>query len=194
MTATITLTKKDFYNTFKAVSPAMSKDATRYYLNGACLESDGVNLKLTATNGHILHSVKLNTLSHNLEAGVRHIISADFINKLVKSKPKSFADDVTLIIEGHAITYKDNCLSLNGLLVDGIFPQYERVIPDFTGRDDIHKVRLNTKLLADIGKAVATLQGDKIENVVLQLPSDARDPILINDDNGNQFVLMPMRF
>ena len=187
-----TTTSKELYKNFKAVSFAMSGDKTRFCLCGACLDYDGEDLKLTATDGHRLHSIKLNWGKPDNLQPFRHIIPAKFVKDLIRCKPKKSNDD-----DGACVTIDGDNMAVNSIIfsyatrfVDGTYPDYTRVIPTIN-LEEVHTVRLNTGYLAEIGKAVALMEGG-CENVILQLPKDNRDPILINDCKGNIFVQMPM--
>jgi DNA polymerase-3 subunit beta len=110
------------------VQYAMAQQDIRYYLNGVLLVIDGFYLKLIATDGHRLAftSAKLDKEYPKREI----ILPRKTINELVKllaeTEDKIFFD---LAENQVKITFSD--VILTSKVIDGKFPDYERVIPKY---------------------------------------------------------------
>lgn len=124
---TITLNIKNI----KAVSHAMANKDIRYYLNGMLVEHNGIETRLAATDGHRLHLVRVEHDSALVSEPVKYIIPRDFVAQLIKTKfSKSSVKQVTLTFSdmkvAAALPNGDEIISK---LIDGVFPDYCRVIP-----------------------------------------------------------------
>lgn len=124
---TITLKIKDI----KAVSHAMANKDVRYYLNGMQIEHNGIETRLAATDGHRIHLVRVENNTALVSEPVKYIIPRDFILQLIKTKfSKNDIKQVTLTFSdikvAAALPNGDEIVSK---LIDGVFPDYNRVIP-----------------------------------------------------------------
>jgi len=124
---TITLKIKDI----KAVSHAMANKDIRYYLNGILVEHNGIETRLAATDGHRMHLVRVEHDSALVSEPVKYIIPRDFVAQLIKTKfPKGYNKELTLTFsEGKVSAAMPNGNEIVSKLVDGVFPDYCRVIP-----------------------------------------------------------------
>ncbi|QDV34984.1 DNA polymerase III subunit beta family protein [Tautonia plasticadhaerens] len=59
---------KNLREQLKVITPFMSDDETRYYLNGVYFKYDGKQLKAVATNGHILYEAVMKCAIEHGEA------------------------------------------------------------------------------------------------------------------------------
>ena len=124
---TITLKIKDI----KAVSHAMANKDMRYYLNAMQIEHNGIETRIAATDGHRMHLVRVEHDSALVSEPVKYIIPRDFILQLIKTKfSKNDIKQVTLTFSdmkvAAALPNGDEIISK---LIDGKFPDYNRVIP-----------------------------------------------------------------
>lgn len=124
---TITLNIKDI----KAVSHAMANKDIRYYLNGMLVEHNGIETRLAATNGHRIHMVRVEHNSALVSEPVKYIIPRDFIAQLIKTKfSKGDVKQVTLTFSDMKVAAAlPNGNEIVSKLIDGKFPDYNRVIP-----------------------------------------------------------------
>ena len=114
---------------FGMVQYAMAQQDIRYYLNGVLLIIDGVYLKLIATDGHRLAftSTKLNKEYSKREV----ILPRKTVNELVKLLADSEERLTFELAEKQVrITFSD--VILTSKIIDGKFPDYERVVPNYT--------------------------------------------------------------
>lgn len=117
---------------FGRVSYAMSDEATRYYLCGIYLHLADGQLKTAATDGNRLAvaSVAAPEGARGM-AGV--ILPRDTVHLLEKALAKATAEDVTITLAGERVAFSWPRFRLVTKLVDGTFPEYERVIPKKNG-------------------------------------------------------------
>jgi len=124
---TITIKIKDI----KAVSHAMANKDIRYYLNGILVEHNGIETRLIATDGHRMHLVRVENNTALGSEPVKYIIPRDFVLQLIKTKfPKGYNKELTLTFsEGKVSAALPNGGEIISKLIDGVFPDYCRVIP-----------------------------------------------------------------
>ncbi|MFZ5573592.1 MAG: DNA polymerase III subunit beta [Pseudomonadota bacterium] len=123
---TIRLPQKTLKRLLQLVQFAMASQDIRYYLNGMLLVLDGKQLKVVATDGHRL-SYAETTLDG--DAGAREVILP---RKTVLELAKLLGDvedPVELRIGANQVTLTLPGTELVTKVVDGKFPDYQRVIP-----------------------------------------------------------------
>jgi DNA polymerase-3 subunit beta len=110
---------------------AISTEETRYYLNGIYLHAqnnEGVEtLRAVATDGHRLASVQV-ALPEGA-AGMPGVIVPRKTIAEVRKLIDETADDVEIALSETKIRFSVNQAVLTSKLIDGTFPDYERVIP-----------------------------------------------------------------
>lgn len=119
-------------NALKAVSRFAAVKDIRYYLQGVNIESNPLQTRLCATDGHTLAVHRADAKGDN-EGSWTGILPLDAVNTLLKMKPaiKSLKDEpiaVTVLDTGE-IRCDWNGQSIIARAIDGTFPDYRRVIP-----------------------------------------------------------------
>ena len=160
---------------------AISTEETRYYLNGIYLhvtESEGVKvLRAVATDGHRLARVE-EPLPDGAGSMPGVIIPRKTVNELRK-----LLDEVTGSVEiglsDTRIQFHVDQILLTSKLIDGTFPEYERVIP--RGNDKI--LRVGKKDFADAVGRVAAISSERSRPVKLSL---ARDLLVLSAASPEQ--------
>lgn len=101
----------------------MSEEKTRYYLNGVFFQGRDI----VATNGHILFLQKMTADIF----GEKGVILPRMAVKAVLDIAKELKEGIfTLIIhDNDRVTVKIGPVKIVSKVIDGTFPQYERVIP-----------------------------------------------------------------
>ncbi len=145
---------------------AISTEETRYYLNGIYLHVTGDEppvMRAVATDGHRLARVEMALPDGAAKlAGV--IIPRKAINEVRKLIDEG-ADSVEIGLSETRIQFSLDHITLMSKLIDGTFPDYERVIP--TNNDKIMKVPCG--LFASAVDRVATISTEKSRAVKLAL-------------------------
>lgn len=143
---------------------AMSTEETRYYLNGVYFhaandESGSEVLKAVATDGHRLARVEA-PLPKGASGMPGVIIPRKTVNELNKFLEEQ-GGEVGIKLSETKIRFQAGDVVLLSKLVDGTFPDYERVIPDNNDKN----MELDTKLLRQAVDRVSTISTEKTRGV-----------------------------
>ena len=161
------LSSNDLHTLIDKVRFAISNEETRYYLNGVYLhiaEEDGEKLlRSAATDGHRLARITLNVPEGAAEMpGI--IIPKKTINELKKLLGE-FGGEVKIAVSETKIKFIIGDVLVISKLIDGKFPDYERVIPH--GNDKILEV--NSKAFAEAVDRVSTVSFEKARAIKLNV-------------------------
>jgi DNA polymerase-3 subunit beta len=123
----VTFLQKDFKSMLEATSFAMAQQDVRYYLNGMLLELGDRYVRMVSTDGHRL---ALSTLATDLELEESRqvIVPRKGIIELGRLLTDS-ENKVTLSIGDSHIYSQIGNYKFTSKLIDGKFPDYNRVIP-----------------------------------------------------------------
>lgn len=146
---------------------AMSTEETRYYLNGIYVhatQNEGVDvLRAVATDGHRLARFEMPLpAGANDMAGI--IIPRKAIGELRKLIDDA-ADTISIKLSENKIRFSFDHVVLTSKLIDGTFPDYQRVIPD--GNDKI--VEIDPKIFTRAIDRVSTISDGKSRAVKVAL-------------------------
>jgi DNA polymerase-3 subunit beta len=146
---------------------AISTEETRYYLNGIYLhmaKADKLDmLRAVATDGHRLARVEL-PLPQGAAGIPGVIVPRKTVNELRKLIEET-GDDVELALSDAKIRFAFDDVELVSKLIDGTFPDYDRVIP--TGNDKSLEVDCGD--FAAAVDRVATISTEKSRAVKLHV-------------------------
>src|SRR5690349_18100977 len=123
---TIALPQKDLRALFKLVEFAMAQQDIRYYLNGMLLVVDKSTLQAVATDGHRLSWASIGVPGDFARQEV--ILPRKTVLELGKLLTDS-EDPVTLDILANQVRFRFGNVELVSKVVDGKFPDFNRVIP-----------------------------------------------------------------
>jgi DNA polymerase-3 subunit beta len=144
---------------------AISTEETRYYLNGIYLhatESDGQKvLRAVATDGHRLARVE-EPLPEGA-AGMPGVIVPRKTVLEVRKLAEEIQDEIEIRLSDTKIRFTIGAVSLTSKLIDGTFPEYERVIP--RGNDKV--LRVAKKEFAEAVKRVSAISSERQRPVKL---------------------------
>ena len=171
---------------------AISTEETRYYLNGIYLHAakqDGVDvLRAVATDGHRLARVEM-ALPEGASGMPGVIIPRKAVaelRKLVEETP----GPVSLSLSEAKIRFAFDGTILTSKLIDGTFPDYERVIP--VNNDKIMQVEC--KPFAEAVDRVATISTEKSRAVKLALSTDTLTLSASSPENGTATEDLQVKF
>ncbi|HTN12073.1 MAG TPA: DNA polymerase III subunit beta [Acetobacteraceae bacterium] len=160
---------------------AISTEETRYYLNGIYMhagEADGVRvLRAVATDGHRLARVE-EPLPEGAASMPGVIVPRKTINELRKLVDE-VTSDVEIALSDTRIQFRVGSITLTSKLIDGTFPEYERVIP----RDNDKVLRVGKKDFSDAVARVAAISSERSRPVKLSL---ARDLLVLSASSPEQ--------
>jgi len=160
---------------------AISTEETRYYLNGIYLhaaESDGAPvLRAVATDGHRLARVE-ESLPEGAAGIPGVIIPRKTVNELRKLLDE-VSGDIEIALSETRIQFTIGTMRLTSKLIDGTFPDYDRVIP----RNNDKVLRVNQKDFSAAVSRVSAISSERHRPVKLSL---ARDLLVISAASPEQ--------
>jgi len=160
---------------------AISTEETRYYLNGIYFhvaENDGRKvMRAAATDGHRLARVE-EELPEGAAAMPGVIIPRKTINELRKLAEET-RDEIELRLSDTKVSFRIGAVSLTSKLIDGTFPDYERVIP--RGNDKVMEVA--KQAFADAVGRVAAISSERSRPVKLSI---GRNHLLVTASSAEQ--------
>ncbi len=149
---------------------AISTEETRYYLNGIYLHAaDGEGgrvLRAVATDGHRLARVE-EPVPEGAGSMPGVIIPRKTVAELRKLLDEE-SGDVEIGLSDTRIQFRAGPFMLTSKLIDGTFPEYERVIP----RDNDKVLRVGKKDFADAVGRVAAISSERSRPVKMSLNRD----------------------
>ena len=182
---------------YQAVALAQSTEKTRYYLGGVFVEQGSI----TAANGHIL-------IKYDIETSLKGEPLICFVDASEKGFKERCAGDLLMrfdlekkIVEFFSSEDEEqkNRLSVCGFgVIDGIFPETSRLLPDHSGSKGLSHVCLSPKYIATFQKAARFLSIDKDPSIGFTFGESPANPVTIHigDKEHSQnvtAVLMPIR-
>jgi DNA polymerase-3 subunit beta len=181
MAHNFTLSATDLRNLIEKTRFAISTEETRYYLNGIYLHEagNGTLLRAVATDGHRLAQAEVKR-----PEGAKGMPGIIVPRKTVLEVVKLFEGhdgDVEVSLSSSKIRFSAANLVLTSKLIDGTFPDYERVIP----RNNDKVLEADTKLFADAVDRVSTISMEKGRAVKLNIAGGKLVLTVNNPDSGS---------
>ena len=174
----LSLPQKTLKHLIAMVHFSMAQQDIRYYLNGLLLVVDGKQVIAVATDGHRLAYCSVETEEANGTERQEVIIPRKSVLELQRLLGDG-DEPVTISIAPNQVRFTFDAIELVSKLVEGKFPDYQRVIPSgYTksfsiGRDDWLRAL----------QRVAILTSDKFKGVRFVLSEDA---VKISSTNADQ--------
>jgi DNA polymerase-3 subunit beta len=181
---TFKINSEVLYVLFNKTRHAISVEETRYYLNGSYLHvaeaEDGTPvLRVVATDGHRL--ARSQTICPEGAAQMPGIIvPKKTVNELIKLL-EDFSGDVEVSLSANRITFIVGSATLSSRLIDGKFPDYERVIP----KNNDKTLEVSRSNLARSIDLVISISNDKTRSVKFNIESSKLVVTASSDLNGN---------
>jgi DNA polymerase-3 subunit beta len=162
---------------------AISTEETRYYLNGIYLhtptQDDPKVLRAVATDGHRLARFEM-----PLPAGAGAMPGVIVPRKAVAELRRLLAEGegrVDVALSDTRIRFTLGPIVLTSKLIDGTFPDYQRVIP--TGHDKVAVV--DKKAFTEAVDRVATISSEKSRAVKVALKANVMTVSATSPENGS---------
>ena len=153
----IKITQKILKKLISMVQYAMAQQDIRYYLNGVLLVIDKNELKLIATDGHRLAFIKTNLIEFHEKQEV--ILPRKTINELTKLLTDTDEEIIIELAKNQARLNFSNT-SLITKIIDGKFPDYDRVIPNYSNH-----LTLNKTIITQALQRAAILSNEKFKGI-----------------------------
>jgi len=162
---------------------AISNEETRYYLNGIYLhaaESEGVPvLRAVATDGHRLARFEM-PLPEGAKDMSGVIIPRKAINEIRKLIDEA-GDTIEIRLSDNKLKFSFDHISLTTKLIDGTFPDYDRVIP----KNNDKVLEVNPAIFALAVDRVSTISSEKSRAVKLTLGGKTMTLSASSPDSGS---------
>jgi len=172
----IKLPQKTLKRLLQLVQFAMASQDIRYYLNGMLLVLDGKTLRVVATDGHRL-SYAETTLETETTPLREVIIPRKTVQELVKLL-SDVDDPVSLQIGTNQVTIRLPHTELVSKVVDGKFPDYQRVIPQNQPR----QLKANRQTVMQALQRASILSNEKFRGVRLVMSENTLGIICNNNE------------
>ena len=161
---------------------AISTEETRYYLNGIYLHvadgEAGAMLRAAATDGHRLARVE--TELPEGAAGMPGVIVPRKTVGEIRKLLDEAGEDIEVSLSDTRIQFRVGSVTLTSKLIDGTFPDYERVIP----RDNDRILRVGKKDFSDAVSRVAAISQERSRPVKLSVERNLLTLSAASPDQG----------
>lgn len=143
---------------------AVSKDESRFALNGVCFSFIDGKLDFVATDGHRLALYTTQITGKGLEG--KYIVPQKALNEI--KKLVSDVEDVEVAVSGSSIFFKGSNYTLSARLLEGLFPDYTQVIPKSFNIE----IKLSKEELIETIKRVIITEENENKPIKLRLIND----------------------
>ena len=171
---------------------AVSTEETRYYLNGIYLHcadgEDGQALRAVATDGH-----RLARVDSDLPDGADGMPGVIVPRKAIAELRKLIDEmdgAVQIDMSDTKIRYTFDTVVLTTKLIDGTFPDYERVIP----QNNDKMLEIDSRPFIDAVDRMAAISTDKSRSIKLALDSDKLMLSANSPDSASGEEELPVEF
>jgi DNA polymerase-3 subunit beta len=141
---------------------SMAQQDVRYYLNGLLLETEGKHLRAVATDGHRLALAEVE-LARKAQKDEQVIVPRKGVlelNRLLEGEGQ-----LTVVLGSNHVRVDLEGVRLTSKLIDGRFPDYERVIPSKA----TNVVKADRELLRHALQRTGILSNEKYRGIRLEL-------------------------
>ncbi|WP_339045551.1 DNA polymerase III subunit beta [Candidatus Mesenet endosymbiont of Agriotes lineatus] len=146
----------DFFNFLTKIKFAMSADDARYNLNGVYIHSYKQTLCCVATDGHRLSSAKI---KQKIEDDFGVIVPRKAVTEVLKVLDEKH--NLIIKLSQTKIQFECSQYILTSKLVDGTFPDYEKIIP----ADEGMSLVIDSSKFADAIDRVSVVILDKVKPI-----------------------------
>lgn len=153
---------KEFKKMIEQTIFAVSNDETRYFMNGVLFEKNEDSLIMVATDGRRLSIIK-KEIAQGIEDFDQIIIPPKILNIIFKRS--SSEGNIFIAVSDKTIFFKFGNYEFSSVLIEGNFPNYNRVIPD----KQAFKFEVEKKDLMEALKRVGLLVEQKSRRVYFDI-------------------------
>ena len=180
------LPSKDFKEMIKQTIFAVSDDKNRYFMTGVYLEKTGDTFTMVATDGRRLSCV--NKTGFNVPDFQPAIVPVKILSCVLKNAPDE--GNIKIAIVEKSIFIKFANLEFSSVLIDGQFPNYQKVIPEnLTKSIMVNKNDLDAAL-----KRTTIMVDKKVSRIIFKISSGVLKLISPESDIGTADEEIPCRY
>ena len=158
---------------------AISTEETRYYLNGIYMHGIDGKLRCVATDGHRLALCEMD-LPDGAEGLPGIIIPRKTITEL-RRLIDGLSETIEISVSEAKIRFTIGSAVLTSKLIDGTFPDYDRVIPKAGDK----LLVIDNSVFANAVDRVSTISAEKSRSIKLSLAGDTLTLAVNNPEHGN---------
>ena len=173
---TLRLDRQELRHVLEQTQFSMAQQDVRYYLNGLLFETEDKTFRTVATDGHRLALAEL-TMSKPAQRNEQVIVPRKGVLELQRLLDGD--GDVELTLGANHVRAQIDNIRFTSKLIDGKFPDYERVLPE----KPQNIVRADRQLLRRALQRAAILSNEKYHGVRLVL---AENTVTIQANNPKQ--------
>jgi DNA polymerase III subunit beta len=159
---TIEVAQPDLHTLLQKTLFSMAQQDVRYYLNGLLLETAGEQLRAVATDGHRLALAEI-PLSKKVSREEQVILPRKGVLEL--NRLLDGDEELTVTLGANHVRVEKPGIRLTSKLIDGRFPDYQRVIP----KDPANLLTADRELLRHALQRTAILSNEKYRGVRLEV-------------------------
>lgn len=169
-TQPITLSRTKLLDSLRRVAVAVSRDPTRYQLNGVFLEITDGKIQFTATDGkRLTHDFFKPTQNAGVEISAILPNQAVDVFLRVLSSQTTQDETVRLNLSETHVSLSTEDTEISSTLIDGLFPDYRTILPG----DARVKVQAKRSALLSAAKSAALTTDKQTSTVLFRIASDA---------------------
>ena len=176
---TLSLEQKELKRLFDLTQFAMAHQDVRYYLNGLLLEIGSEGLSTIATDGHRLAMADLATRTEGVDEQRQIIVPRKAVGELSRLL-NAEEGMVSVELSSNLVRFSLTGMQLTSKLIDGRFPDYERVIPEVT--DEGRHIKVDRELLRQSLARASILSNEKYRAIRLSLANGVLRILANNPD------------
>ncbi len=159
----------DFYKSVTETVFAASLNTSRPVLSGVFMKSDGDTMKMVATDSYRLAEKKLSFMKKPKEE-FNCIVPAKTMNELSKIVNKSEDKEVNVIVSKNQVLFNIGDVELVSRLIDGKYPDYEKIIP----KENKSKFEVSVEDLSLVLKRVSLFARENNNSVKISVSKDGQ--------------------
>lgn len=171
-----------FQSALQGVLFAVSSDETKQALTGVCITIDAQKLELGATDGHRLAVVETSVEDLVVEP-ITIIVPAKALQELIKLMSKQQPATVNLEFDESQIRVKTGNFTLYSRLLEGLFPNYQQLIP----RQFSREITVDRKMLLAAIDRISVLAQQSHDVITFSFNPEHSNALISTDarDVGN---------
>ena len=174
----IAVKSADLNKLIKRTKFSMSPEESRHNLSGIYFHKDGNKLKAASTDGHRLSTTSIDI---DIKENIQGVIISKKTVFEIKKLLDNFQGDVGIVFSANQVQFTFTDVVFISKLVDGVFPDYKKVIPEI-GSDFF---KINRAEFSSILDRIAVISEEKIRSLKLELSGNTLYFYVANNTLGS---------
>ncbi|WP_188399260.1 DNA polymerase III subunit beta [Sporomusa sp. GT1] len=188
-TSNLTIKDNVLRDLIKRTVFACATEESRPIFTGALLELTENDVRMVATNTHRLALKKSITEQTTSNSNLKIIVPSKILNELARLLNSELPVDVNICWEKNKVAFRFENVYLESRLIEGQYPDYNRVIPPEFGTT----ATINTALFIDAVERVSLMAKDGEYNVIkFQFNTSEVSITSNNPDIGKAYETIPV--